>query len=201
MDLIYVTTFIIAWCSVHLVTGTQYMLYHEAALTWESSRDACLSKYRVLAKVDSEVSQKWVETLGPYSDRAFWIGLRRVDKSQEEFVWADETTPTYTNWAVNEPDLSRDKDCVVMRPGDFKWRTSYCEREEVYLCEDENYKYSSVVTEETKLKGIFMGLGVIAAILLACCLLLQLPCCRTSVTQKIAHIGFGMRNPDTNGLL
>ena len=59
-----------------------------------------------------------------------------------------------------------------------------------------DHKTSYVVTTATKLKGIFLGLGMIGGVLMVSCLLLQLPCCRSGVTEKISRIGFGTKDAD-----
>ena len=63
-----------------------------------------------------------------------------------------------------------------------------------------DYKYSKVVSPETKLTGAMMGVGVFASLLLVSCLILQMPCCRYSVVEKVANLGFGKRDTDTEFL-
>ncbi|GFO08115.1 hypothetical protein PoB_003462000 [Plakobranchus ocellatus] len=91
--------------------------------------------------------------------------------------------------------------CVRVRDFDFKWETSNCSQKLNFLCEDPNHQKSYVVSTSTKVKGIFMGLGLIGGLLLISCLLLQLPCCRSNVTDKIARIGFGTKEADKKMIL
>jgi len=181
-----------------LATGYQYELYHKSSLPWSQAHEHCMAHSRVLAKVDNPKSQEWVQTLAPYTQTYFWIGLSR-QSDRDDFEWVEDgTLPAFTNWADGHP--AQGMNCVVMRPQDFKWETQYCSRPVTFLCEDKDYKYSKVVSPETKLTGAMMGVGVFASLLLVSCLILQMPCCRYSVVEKVANLGFGKRDTDTEFL-
>ncbi|GFR66963.1 macrophage mannose receptor 1-like [Elysia marginata] len=127
--------------------------------------------------------------------RFFWIGLYG-NVTTRKFTWPDSTQVDFSYWATGFPGLNEGVTCTRIREFDLRWETSDCTARLNFLCEDPNHKSSHVVSTATKLKGIFLGLGVIGGLLLTSCLLLQLPCCRSGVTEKISRIGFGTKDAD-----
>ncbi|RUS90265.1 hypothetical protein EGW08_001954 [Elysia chlorotica] len=195
MDTYALMVFLLPWLFVDIVKGNRFKLHHQQVASWAEAKSICEGQGYVLAKVDSQVDQNLVQKLVPYTQRFFWIGLY-VNLTNGKFSWTDGSLLDYSNWATGFPGLNLGVACTRIRNFDSRWETSNCTSRLNFMCEDPYHKTSNVVSTSTKLRGIFLGLGVIGSLLVVSCLLLQLPCCRYSVTQKIARIGFGTRDID-----
>lgn len=65
-----------------------------------------------------------------------YIGLN--DKNTEKkFLWADQSSVTYTSWDKTEPSFHGNEDCVEMRTysqGKGNWNDVDCEKRNAFVC-------------------------------------------------------------------
>ena len=75
-----------------------------------------------LAIVDNATENAWlVATFAgeTNTERGLWLGLTYID---EAWVWPDDTSPAYTNWAENQPVTGDDR-CAVLQVPEGAWTT------------------------------------------------------------------------------
>ncbi|XP_026532724.1 low affinity immunoglobulin epsilon Fc receptor [Notechis scutatus] len=67
--------------------------------------------------------------------KTFWIGLSDMH-SENEFIWVDKSTPSFTAWNVGEPNNSgHGQDCVVIN-SNGRWEDRECGRSvDGWICE------------------------------------------------------------------
>ena len=61
-----------------------------------------------------------------------WLGMERHDE-HTSFLWADGSTPEWSNWQTNLPDSI--EDCVAMEKASGKWYNKKCGDKLELLCE------------------------------------------------------------------
>ncbi|CAL1528625.1 unnamed protein product [Lymnaea stagnalis] len=175
--------------TVDLIYGSQFKLYNRDMASWSEGKQKCQYVGRNFAKVNSQSDQDAVELLSPYFTGFFWLGLKG-NETNLSFTWSDDTPLEYTNWADGFPSLIDGKNCVRMRHFDNLWETFNCSERLNYLCQDPVVHKHYVVTMETKVKGVILGLCVMGGLVVLCCLVLQLPCCKTTAADKLTDITF-----------
>ncbi|XP_030828520.1 C-type mannose receptor 2-like [Strongylocentrotus purpuratus] len=125
-----------------LVVGTR--------LTFDLAQEYCQERHANLIKLESQdmnvslhadiwlsiglSGRNWlVDQTSVYSE-VYWIGLYdRIDDNT--FIWIDGTTPSFTNWAPNEPNNNDGigEDCVEMRVGG-DWNDEQCRAANAFVC-------------------------------------------------------------------
>ncbi|XP_030828651.1 macrophage mannose receptor 1 [Strongylocentrotus purpuratus] len=109
-----------------LVVGTR--------LTFDLAQEYCQERHANLIKLESQDMNNWlVDQTSVYSE-VYWIGLYdRIDDNT--FIWIDGTTPSFTNWAPNEPNNNDGigEDCVEMRVGG-DWNDEQCRAANAFVC-------------------------------------------------------------------
>ncbi|KAJ7326092.1 C-type lectin domain 17, member A [Desmophyllum pertusum] len=117
--------------------------------SWKGAEESCEESDAHLVKIDSKKKNSFLLNTFmqiPFDKltREAWIGL--TDKENEgEFVWTDGTSPTYVNWAEEQPnDQNNEQDCGeivngVFWPGGLSqkglWNDYQCGQNLTYICE------------------------------------------------------------------
>lgn len=114
-------------------TGSCYKILNEKML-WETARLKCasLNPNARLVEISSSQENQFVKGLfsqAPESN-GFWMGANDI-KTEDSWVWTDETPVNFTDWWYNEPNnYDGDEDCAMWRRwwtnGDFKWNDAPC---------------------------------------------------------------------------
>ena len=87
-----------------------------------------------MSEIESAAENAWLASesarlnLGGIQ-RSVWIGLRYVAGT---FVWTDGTTPTYTNWFLDQPNQMG---CTRIRTMSADWGDLQCTTTLDYVCE------------------------------------------------------------------
>ena len=71
------------------------------APTWNAGQEMAARMGGHLVTIDDAAEQAWLEST--FGGGALWIGLTDVDH-EGRWEWTDGRRPSYTNWAVDEPN-------------------------------------------------------------------------------------------------
>ena len=65
-----------------------------------------------------------------------WLGGRRDQRNNSNFLWSDGTPWDYRNWAADEPnDVVDEEDCVqTWTSYGSQWNDLACSRVETFIC-------------------------------------------------------------------
>ena len=116
-------------------------------MTWSDARTFCRSTYSDLSSIKTQQENQDVSRLlqnvtgganekesGEGSEEGVpvpmaWIGLYR-----HFWKWSDQSSAPYSQWAIKQPDES--KDCVVMevKSSSADWFSRPCSEKHVFLC-------------------------------------------------------------------
>ena len=68
---------------------------------------------------------------------AVWIGFTDI-QNEKQFGWTDQSSVTYINWYLRQPDnWAAKEDCVQMMPYDYhkgRWNDVNCDQELGFIC-------------------------------------------------------------------
>ncbi|KAK5984279.1 hypothetical protein GCK32_014099 [Trichostrongylus colubriformis] len=117
-----------------------YVAYRKR-LTWDQARDFCMEHESHLPVIRSEEENNRVyefakKAFAHDNPHFFWIGLRRSGSS---WKWVDDSVPTYTKWALNQPDNYRNNEnCVHMflKNADRHWNDHPCNFKSFFVCQN-----------------------------------------------------------------
>ncbi|MBF4989135.1 C-type lectin domain-containing protein [Methylophilus sp. 14] len=87
--------------------GSTYQLL--SADTWTNSEAFAQSLGGHLVTINDLAENDWLTTEafnGWGLNNAYWIGYSRNPNNPSQFLWADGSTSTYTNWSPGEPNNS-----------------------------------------------------------------------------------------------
>ncbi|KAH9524787.1 hypothetical protein Btru_027826, partial [Bulinus truncatus] len=150
---------------------SKYVLVDQMA-TWYDAKSKC-EKYGLgFAKVTSQSDQELIQKIQLKNQGLFWIGLRQNGS------WADSTPVQYENWAHGFPDYQVSNVCARVIIEDATWETFNCSSKHQFLCQVVVFHVPNVVTTETKVKGLLVGVCLVGGLVLLMCLGLQMTCCR-----------------------
>ncbi|XP_078342787.1 alpha-N-acetylgalactosamine-specific lectin-like isoform X2 [Oculina patagonica] len=120
--------------------------------SWNDANTSCAGNEAYLAKIGSKdennfILNTFLQIPEDEVNREAWIGL--TDKEEEgSFQWADGTSPSYTNWADEQPnDEDDEQDCTEIANGVFwpggepqigVWNDFQCHNALMYICEKDD---------------------------------------------------------------
>ncbi|XP_071941161.1 alpha-N-acetylgalactosamine-specific lectin-like [Antedon mediterranea] len=113
-------------------------------VTWSQARAECKRHRAHLVSIGSAfenwfVYELWKSSTGnkiAATGITFWTGLNDIDQ-EGIYKWADssESVVWYRNWKLNQPDNSRNEDCVHLEPTSGRWNDLNCGAHAYYMCE------------------------------------------------------------------
>ncbi|XP_078342790.1 C-type lectin LmsL-like [Oculina patagonica] len=131
-----------------LFDGKCFKLFQERK-SWPDAEKSCKKVKARLVKIESEklndfLLKTFMQIPFDEMNLSAWIGL--TDKKKEgKFVWLDGSSPTYNNWAEEQPNNEDGgQECVelvngVFWPGGLSqvglWNDYQCNAKLMYLCE------------------------------------------------------------------
>ena len=61
-----------------------------------------------------------------------WISLNDID-DEDEFLWGDQSTPSFLRWREGEPNDFVNEDCTVLN--NAEWDDDQCDEPRDFICE------------------------------------------------------------------
>jgi pimeloyl-ACP methyl ester carboxylesterase len=115
-----------------------YKLYSNA-MSWQMAENQCMSDGGHLASIHSAFESSAIgSTAANMNPNAnVWIGLNNMN-NPNMFMWTDQTSTTYMNWATGQPAQPNAMHCVEQggrsssAPG--KWMTADCSMAMPFMC-------------------------------------------------------------------
>ncbi|XP_055073374.2 macrophage mannose receptor 1 [Misgurnus anguillicaudatus] len=152
-----------------LFRGKCYKFF-DNMMSWQKSRDHCISHGGNLVSIRSHTEQSFLTTLMLRSTDDVWIGLNDVN-AEMRFLWTDGKGVKYTNWVKGHPmswPESRNYferetyDCVVMIRHPKKltgmWKVEVCGDERGFICKrNTDSQLSAPVTTAVPQKYFSLG--------------------------------------------
>uniref|UniRef100_A0AC34GYS6 C-type lectin domain-containing protein n=1 Tax=Panagrolaimus sp. ES5 TaxID=591445 RepID=A0AC34GYS6_9BILA len=76
------------------------------------------------------------EKAGQIFDRSydFWIGGNTLIGGGSNWAWTDGSIFNYADWSSGEPDITSDKQCIIVTKDDGYWSTQDCSRTRPFVC-------------------------------------------------------------------
>ena len=97
--------------------------------TWDQAQAACQSQDANLVTIVDSQHSDFIVSLFPSGSVGFWIGAHKPT-STSDWVWADKTPFTFTNWSP--PNPSGDGDCADMYALNGVWNDKPCWAAQLY---------------------------------------------------------------------
>ncbi|XP_064018341.1 macrophage mannose receptor 1-like [Pogoniulus pusillus] len=120
------------------LTGAQYQVNHQSALTWQQARRSCQQQKAELLSVTEIHEQEYLIDLIGSKRSSLWIGLNRLDPNSS-WHWSCALPFRYLNWAPGSPGPEPEKLCAALNPKrDGRWETHPCQLELGYICKKDN---------------------------------------------------------------
>nr|XP_045606294.1 macrophage mannose receptor 1-like isoform X2 [Procambarus clarkii] len=116
-----------------LHAGTKCILAFSEKMNFTSARSACrnLGYDANLASIHSAAEQAYLTALVGVEQQEVWLGMQYMG----EFIWVDQTSVSYTNWASGEPNGGPDWNlCVDVSPATGRWNDVSCSDLYGYVC-------------------------------------------------------------------
>ncbi|XP_032364237.1 C-type lectin lectoxin-Lio2 [Etheostoma spectabile] len=112
--------------------------YHDAEMTCRKFPNGHL----VSIHNEAELNQVECDMYRTTTRKAhYWIGGHRKETGQapsktHEYVWTDDSSFGYTNWAAGQPDFRLHKEyCVEMNYRDWgQWNDANCKEKKLFVC-------------------------------------------------------------------
>ena len=102
---------------------------------WNDANEYCKTMFKShLAVIKSSIDTKEVKSI-TQSDRNFWIGYSdRYGERKFSWVNVDNSSKSYTNWGIYEPDKDSDENCAYVAKNG-KWYDSDCYGVNNFICQ------------------------------------------------------------------
>ncbi|XP_054847998.1 macrophage mannose receptor 1-like [Eublepharis macularius] len=140
------------WIRNHL-TGIQYQINSESALTWLQARKSCQQQNAELLSITELHEQTYLAaTTGPVNTE-YWIGLNSLDMDSG-WQWVGNHPFRYLNWAPGSPSPESEKICATMQSRSGKWVNKECDHKLGYICRKENSSLNTPVVSSDDLKPV-----------------------------------------------
>uniref|UniRef100_A0AC35GQ51 C-type lectin domain-containing protein n=1 Tax=Panagrolaimus sp. PS1159 TaxID=55785 RepID=A0AC35GQ51_9BILA len=68
------------------------------------------------------------------NEYAFWIGGNALMGGGSDWTWTDGTSFNFADWETGEPDITAEKQCIVVSRDHGYWMTEDCTRGRVFVC-------------------------------------------------------------------
>ncbi|XP_043935052.1 C-type lectin domain family 4 member E-like [Protopterus annectens] len=127
--------------------GNKTYFFSNEKLTWNNSRNLCLSMMSDLVVIDSEAEQEFIRNSAQITDSPYWIGL--TDQNVEgSWCWVGDhacNTTNKTYWMEGNPSNSDSghptgEDCVTVNYNTLTlktWNDESCYKTFRWICEKE----------------------------------------------------------------
>ncbi|XP_034263322.1 low affinity immunoglobulin epsilon Fc receptor-like [Pantherophis guttatus] len=107
--------------------------FNMGSQAWSQAEKKCEDNGSKLVIIDDWVEQDFLTS--HINEKTFWIGLSDIN-NENNFVWVDNNSPSFTRWRTGEPNNSgHGQDCVVMN-SDGQWEDRQCGKSvDGWICE------------------------------------------------------------------
>uniref|UniRef100_A0ACB8FUZ9 Uncharacterized protein n=1 Tax=Sphaerodactylus townsendi TaxID=933632 RepID=A0ACB8FUZ9_9SAUR len=140
------------WTRDHL-TGNQYQINSESALTWYEARKSCQQQNAELLSITELHEQAYLAGLTTDVNAEYWIGLNSLDLSSG-WQWVGHQPFRYLNWAPGSPSPESEKICATMESQRGKWKNKECDNKLGYICKKDNSSSNVPVISSDNLKPV-----------------------------------------------
>ncbi|XP_075128115.1 macrophage mannose receptor 1-like [Leptodactylus fuscus] len=131
------------------VTGDNYQINSDSALTWYQARRSCQQQDAELLSITELHEQSFIAGLTNTLTTAIWIGLNSLDFNGG-WSWDSGDPFRYLNWLPGNPSDAPGVNCVAVNPGEnTKWESKECEQKLGYICEKGDKKSRDVPSPGT----------------------------------------------------
>ncbi|KAM3929231.1 macrophage mannose receptor 1-like [Leptodactylus fuscus] len=131
------------------VTGDNYQINSESALTWYQARRSCQQQDAELLSITELHEQSFIAGLTNTLTTPLWIGLNSLDFNAG-WRWDGGDPYRYLHWLPGNPSDAPGVNCVVVNPGEnTKWESKECKQKLGYICEKGDKKSRDVPSPGT----------------------------------------------------
>ncbi|XP_063777611.1 macrophage mannose receptor 1-like [Pseudophryne corroboree] len=137
------------WWTTDSVTGANYQIMADSAITWYQARRSCQQQDAELLSITELHEQTYISGFTNGLTTALWVGLNSLDYNAG-WRWDDGSPFRYLNWAPGNPSIEPEKNCVALNPGkNVKWESRKCGQKLGYICKKGNSTLSSILPSGT----------------------------------------------------
>ncbi|XP_066441111.1 macrophage mannose receptor 1-like isoform X2 [Eleutherodactylus coqui] len=116
------------------VTGVNYQINSNSALTWYQARRSCQQQGAELLSITELHEQAFIAGLTNTVSKALWIGLNSLHLNAG-WRWDGGGPFRYLNWLPGNPSEQSGVNCVVVNTGkNTKWENKECKEKLGYIC-------------------------------------------------------------------
>ncbi|KAM3929234.1 macrophage mannose receptor 1-like [Leptodactylus fuscus] len=131
------------------VTGDNYQINSDSALTWYQARRSCQQQDAELLSITELQEQSFIAGITTPLTTPLWIGLNSLDFNAG-WRWDGGDPFRYLNWLPGNPSDVPGVNCVSVNPGrNTKWESKECEQKLGYICEKGDKKSRDVPSPGT----------------------------------------------------
>ncbi|XP_075172279.1 macrophage mannose receptor 1-like [Anomaloglossus baeobatrachus] len=128
------------WWTTDSVTGANYQINSDSALTWYQARRSCQQQDAKLLSITELHEQSFISGSTNGLTTALWIGLYSLNLSAG-WRWVSGHPFRYLNWLPGNPSKEPGTSCGALNPGKYtKWESKVCEKKLGYICKKGNSK-------------------------------------------------------------
>ncbi|KAG8443229.1 hypothetical protein GDO86_011872 [Hymenochirus boettgeri] len=131
------------WWTKDPVTGVDYQINSNAALTWYHARRSCLQQEADLLSVTEIHEQAFLTGLTNTLNTPLWIGLNSLNFNAG-WQWSGGNPFRYLNWVPGNPSSEPGINCAALNTGkNGKWENRECSQKLGYICKKGNITSST----------------------------------------------------------
>ncbi|KAM9332480.1 macrophage mannose receptor 1-like isoform 2-T2 [Pholidichthys leucotaenia] len=120
------------------VTGVQYQMNAQSALTWYQARKSCQQQGADLLSIVELHEQSYISGLTNHLGTSLWIGLNSLD-FESGWQWSNGNPFRYLNWAPGHPSSEPGLTCATLNAAKAsKWESNACTKKLGYICRKGN---------------------------------------------------------------
>ncbi|XP_075068019.1 macrophage mannose receptor 1 [Mixophyes fleayi] len=132
------------WWTTDSVTGVNYQINTDSAITWYQARRSCQQQDAELLSITELHEQSYISGLTNSLSTALWVGLNSLDFNAG-WRWSNGSPFRYLNWVPGNPSTEPGKNCVVLNPGkNARWESRECGQKLGYICKKGNSSSSFI---------------------------------------------------------
>ncbi|XP_073533568.1 macrophage mannose receptor 1-like [Phyllobates terribilis] len=132
------------WWTTDSVTGVNYQINSDSALTWYQARRSCQQQDAELLSITELHEQSFISGLTNTLTAVLWTGLNSLDFNAG-WRWEGGGPFRYLNWLPGNPSTEPGINCVALNPGKSgKWESKECGQKLGYICKKGNSSASYV---------------------------------------------------------